>query len=361
MLDGPDAVVRRTVNAQQQMVDLAVRAGSLIVSSVVGRHAFDGAGTLRWTLPVASFGRSDIGVAADGRTVFVVGMSSLAGALVAADAATGTKTWSVPLPYPGVGLGTVVGVSGGLVVVSGLQPGAADPLNSGFVWAVDARDGTTVRQTTGVSLVLTSPSGTRTVTGTTVGTTGTRLQLVDPANGATGWQKTVPRAFFATPGVGTGASGAAWAGENLLYASSNAATFTSDVTKWDGATGEKVWSFTAPGVRAVGADPGSGRVFAVTNNALYCVDGRTGEAVWRTALAGGMFGITESVKCDAGNVYTVDATGTVWAVDIATGTTRWKFHGTARSASSLPWDAVGGAVYIASSDNTVAVLDASGL
>lgn len=362
VLDGPDAVVRRTVNAQQQIVDLAVRAGSLIVSSSVGRHAFDGAGTLRWTLPVGAYSRSTIGVAADGRTIFVIGMSGLAGALVAAEAATGAKLWSVPLPYQSVGVGTVVGVSGDIVVATGPQSATVDPNNPNFVWAVDTRSTRTAWQSPGVSLVLMSPSGTRTVTGTTVGSAETRLQLVDPVTGKpTGWQKSVPRSFFAAAEVFSGTTGACWSGDNLLYASSNVLTVTGDVTKWDGATGEKAWSFSAPSVRGVGADPGTDRAFAVNNTALYCIDGRTGEAVWRTALAGGTLGMTEPVKCDAGNVYTVDSTGTLWAVDIATGATRWKFRGAARSAyGSLPWDAAGGAVYIAAGDNTISVLDASG-
>jgi outer membrane protein assembly factor BamB len=358
MLDGPAAVERWTVTVKDPVLALSVRAGSLITSSGTGRQALDGTGKPRWTLPVASYvGTPGISASADERVLYLVGNSgpSLVSSVVAADSGTGAKLWSLPVPQPGWMASTVAGVVGDTVIVTGLStttPG------QGFVWAVDARSRQTVWQLSGAdaATVFVSPSGTKAVVGSKAGATDGQLQLIDVANGgARGWRKTMPRGFGLAVSV-YGPGVVCWAGDTLVCA-------TGELTALNGETGEQVWSFKTgnPMLQNCAASADGRWVFASGYQTLYCLDGRTGALAWKIPLRSGLFPPNAPILSDSGNVYTIDAGGTLWAVDAATGTTRWKYHNPAASSSvATYWTAAGGRAYVAVG-KTVTALDASGL
>lgn len=133
----------------------------------------------------------------------------------------------------------------------------------------------------------------------------------------------------------------------------------------DAGTGSLVWQKK---VRYEGWGPPAydeGRVYIGTGNADYdgkgpdlggevlCLDGKTGEAVWRFAVGGPVMG---AVALDGGAVFFGSHDGGVYCVEAATGARRWRFEAGGRVIASPAVE--GATVYAATGAGRVVALGA---
>jgi outer membrane protein assembly factor BamB len=88
---------------------------------------------------------------------------------------------------------------------------------------------------------------------------------------------------------------------------------------------------------------------------VYAVDAKTGQQKWKTGVADQSTSL-EHMESGApqvadGNVYVLDSKNTLWALDAATGATRWKYA----FPVAPQWIAGGGFVYAAYGSASVAI------
>ncbi|WP_331770036.1 serine/threonine-protein kinase [Embleya sp. NBC_00888] len=366
-LTAPDAVVRK-------MPNLATACTGLVLSDdvLVSFGLFEATGLaldakVRWApikaLPVGGPGRRPAVV--HNGTLYLFGHAGPTDvpSLHAVDIATGKLRWSVATPVAGRPLGTVAGLVGNTVIVSGSVDPAGGSLQ-GFVWAVDTRTRNTLWQESGddVKAVLLVPPSIETMI--LAGGTGNlsrfdgEVVVLDPATGRRGWRNPVPGVSFSTLANTT----ACFAGGAYVYAGTS-------VTAVDPLTGRTRWTFkaTPDGSDAFGgpvASPDGRTVYVTGTVGLVALDAATGTPKWATAPHNGSLKesgpASAGIRIADGNVYVADDRANLWAVDAETGKGRWKYTDPVQNSVAVPFTAVGGGRLWGANDTSLVVVAASG-
>ncbi|MFE6055005.1 PQQ-binding-like beta-propeller repeat protein [Kitasatospora sp. NPDC056446] len=309
---------------------LTVADGAVISISYYGITAYDTAtGRPLWPAPVRMTGLSGVGgqLLAAGTVVYAAGRTASGkDVLAAVDSTTGTVAWSAELPEPAWQAQRVAGASNGIVYVTGSASTDAEGFSdSGFIWAFDTIRRQEAWRATGKDIgAVLVPSGRGPVlTGTQVdGSTG-RLQTYDAATGAKGWEHTIPNC--APDFARRDTQAFCLAGGHFVYGA------TDQLYALDPETGAEAWTYpTAGGVygppfeRPTAGSDGN-TVLVDDRRTLYAFDARTGAQRW--LVAGPKRGFTPlAIPCCANGVFYIQGEdGTLWAVNLADGTTRWKY------------------------------------
>jgi outer membrane protein assembly factor BamB len=302
------------------------------------------------------------GVVSDGVVYLIVATSGQAGAttggdLIALDVRTGGQKWRTPMPQGSWLDVRVGGVLTGVVFVVG-SSGAAP-----FLWAVDAVSGAGLWQKDGVQFtaLMVPAVGTQIMTaGSPDPNTPVTAVAIDIRTGDQEW----------THQLGTSVdyshvslNKAAYAGDR--YVLLVAAQDTDGLFAGFPSSGEMAWNLPLPEpqgdagtVALITRSPDSNAVFAVSRRGLYAADARAGRLLWQSQ--GTEFFATGSdsgaPQVADGNVYVYDQKGTWWAVDAASGKTRWKYTADGFDRGTDPlWIALAGGVVFSAGGKLVMI------
>ena len=108
--------------------------------------------------------------------------------------------------------------------------------------------------------------------------------------------------------------------------------------------------------------PEANAVVVLSRHGIYAADVRTGDVQWQSQGTESFATASDAAAPQSadGNVYVPDQQGTWWAVDVATGRTRWKYTVPGYDPNTDPvWIAVPGGVVIAAG-GTLVLISAEG-
>ncbi|MGC0421811.1 protein kinase domain-containing protein [Embleya sp. AB8] len=364
-LTAPDAVVRKMPNLDIKCLGLVLSGEGLVNLGLLEATGLDLDGKVRWApiriAPAPVFKNPPAAVR--NGILYLCGSagSPMVSGLHAMDVATGKLLWSAGFPVAGWKVGTVAGVLGDTVFVSGIAS-SKDPVQ-GFVWAVDARTRSTLWQESGedvTAVPLVPPTTEAMILAGGTGGGGLadgQVVVLDPATGRRGWRKPVPGGSFASWTNATGC----FAGSSYVYGGRS-------VTAVDPG-GRVRWTFNATRngydiFDVPVASPDGQTVYVTCDVGLFALDAGTGKPKWATAPQGGSLketGVASAgIRIADGNVYVTDNRANVWAVDAATGIGRWKYNDPVQSAVSAPLIAAGGGRLWSANGTSLVVVAASG-
>ncbi|WP_194927263.1 outer membrane protein assembly factor BamB family protein, partial [Catenulispora pinisilvae] len=351
-LQGPSAKSFWTQDTTGRVTSLAAAEGMLVVATDSDVTGFDYGGSAKWgPLPAGGIAGSGNGVV-DSGVVYLV--ASFAGgapgqvAVLALDLMTGSPRWTTPLPpdpSPLTGV-RVAGVLGGKVFVVGTAG------STPAMWALDVASGSSVWNKAGVQYAtLTVPAGGEQVlaAGSPDPNTPVTAAALDVDTGDQAWAHQLGTSVDYSH---VSLSKAVSAGDRYVLLSS---TPDGDVlAAGNTATGQDAWTSKLPEpagdagtVSLITRSPDSSAVIALSRRGVYAVEAQTGKVLWQsqgtesfvTSADGGTPQIAD------GNVYVCDQKGGWWAVDLATGRTRWRYAATRPEVAADPvWIAVSGGV-----------------
>ncbi|ACU69685.1 serine/threonine protein kinase [Catenulispora acidiphila DSM 44928] len=371
-LQGPDAAPFWQMPGIGEVFSLAVGEDMLVVSAESGLSGYDLGFNPKWG-PVNGAGvpRSGNGVVVGG-VVYLIAASeggTPTADLLAVDVKTGAQRWRAPMPQSDWQNVRVGGVLNTMVFVVG----TAGPVP--FLWAVDASSGRGLWQRTGMEFAtLALPSnGAQILAAGAPDPDGAGTYLVlDAAAGDQLWTHplktsvdyghvSLSKAAFAgghyvllLAGEQVGGSGGQ-SGDTLVGGSTTGGqpTWTTVLPEPDGDAGS---------LALITRSPDANSVVALSRRGVYAVDALSGRLLWQSQG-------TESfnIASDAGapqfadgNVYLYDQRGSWWAVDVATGRTRWTYSVTGFDQGADPvWLAVPGGVVVAAG-TTLTMIGAGG-
>lgn len=371
-LQGPDAAPFWQMPGIGEVFSLAVGEDMLVVSAESGVSGYDLGFNPKWgPVPVAGVPRSGNGVVAGG-VVYLIAASE-GGAptadLLAVDVKTGAQRWRAPMPQSDWQNVRVGGVLNTMVFVVG----TAGPVP--FLWAVDAGSGRGLWQRTGMEFatVALPSNGSQILAAGAPDPDGAGTYLVlDTAAGDQLWTHplktavdyghvSLSKAAFAgghyvllLAGEQVGGGGGP-SGDTLVGGSTTGGqpTWTTLLPEPDGDAGS---------LALITRSPDANSVVALSRRGVYAVDALSGRLLWQSQG-------TESfnIASDAGapqfadgNVYLYDQRGSWWAVDVATGRTRWTYSVTGFDQGADPvWLAVPGGVVVAAG-TTLTMIGAGG-
>ena len=336
----------------------------LVVCGDSGVSGFDLGGNLKWgPVPGAGLLGSGNGAVIDGVVHVIVasGSSGGPGDLLALNLATGARKWRVPLPQ-GSEAGVRVGgaVSGTVFLVGTVK---AVP----FVAAVDAAAGTIRWQKAGVQFATLA-----------VPTEGTQVVIAGAANGAqamiAGPSGSDTAGTFAAVDIRSGdqvwarplntsvdysrvsSSKAAYVGDEYVLLMAD----VQDPGSLVGGTvagGQTTWTSKLPvppgdagTLGLITRSPDATSVVALSQHGLFAVEAKSGKVLWQSQGTENFDNVSDSgaPQIADGNVYVHDQKGTWWAVDLATGQTRWRYVTAGLEQGGEPvWSAVPGGVVVA--------------
>lgn len=352
-LEGPDAAAFWQMPDVGRVDSLAVGEGVLVVAGAAGVSAFDLGSNPKWG-PSQDVGvpGSGNGVVAAGVVYLLVtsGQGAAAGGpeLLALDLKSGEPKWRIPAPpaaAPGMRVG---GVAGDAVFVIGMSGGLP------FLWAVNASDGRSLWQTSGVEFATLAvpPTGGQILTaGVPDPNAEGSYAAVNIGTGAQVWTRPLRTSVDYSH---VSLSKAAYAGDRyvLLLGAQNGDSLVGGFV--DG--GQTTWSTAVPepagdagSLAFVTSSPDGKGVVALSRRGVYAADASSGAILWQSQ---GTQPFNTASDAGApqfadGNVYLYDQQGTWWAVDFATGRTRWKYSFAAFDQGTEPvWSAVPGGVVI---------------
>jgi outer membrane protein assembly factor BamB len=364
-LEGPDAAAFWQMAGVGRIDSLAVGDGVLVVCGEAGVSGYDLGSNPKWRSSQA-FGvpGSGNGVVAGGVVYLIVSAvqgSDVGGVeLLALDLKTGEQKWRVPaLPSGGTGM-RIGGAFSETVFVAGTAGGLP------FLWAVSASDGRSLWQKTGVEFAtLAVPSAGDQIL--TAGAADPNSQgsymAVNIGSGAQVWSRPL-RTSIDYGHVSL--SKAAYAGDRyVLLGGLNGDSLFGGLA--DG--GQTTWSTALPepdgdagSLAFVTSTPDGNAVVALSHHGVYAADASSGAILWRSQGTQS-FDTASDVGAPQfadGNVYLYDQQGTWWAVDFATGRTRWKYSFARFEQGTEPvWSAVPGGVVV-SADGGIVMIAANG-
>ncbi|MBS2553924.1 PQQ-binding-like beta-propeller repeat protein, partial [Catenulispora sp. NL8] len=351
-LQGPSAGSFWTLNIPGLVTSLAAADGMLVVATDSEVTGFDYGGSTKWgPLPAGGIAGSGNGVV-DSGVVYLVALFAGGApgqvAVWALDLMTGSPRWTTPLPpdpSPLQGV-RVAGVLGGKVFVVGTA--GSTPV----VWALDVASGSSLWNKAGAQYAtLTVPADGRQVlaVGSPDPATPVTAAVLDVDTGDQAWAHQLGTSVDYSQ---VSLNKAVFAGDRYILLSS---TPDGDVlAAGNTATGQDAWTSKLPEpagdagtVSLVTRSPDSSAVIALSRRGVYSVEAETGKVLWQsqgtesfvTSSDGGAPQIAD------GNVYVCDQKGGWWAVDLATGRTRWHYAATRPAAAADPvWIAVSGGV-----------------
>lgn len=374
VLDGPVAQAYWSVRAEGDVCSIVAAGGAVVCLAERGLTAYDLGGNVLWgPLPVAGVRGSGNGAVAQDVAYFVAqGGAPVVGApleLVAVDVKGGGQKWRTPLPNDEWAQVRVCGVAGGVLLV------AANAAGTPVLGALDAATGRPLWDKAGVEYTTVAvPSGGASGPGggasvLTAGAhdafSGVIVQFLDAHTGAAAWSQTLQTDVdYSRPSF----SKAAFAG--VQYVLLGGAMGADGLFAGALTSGQRVWDLPlnvvaedqgalAHVVRAPDADI----VFVTTPHGLYAADAAAGRLLWQTQCPDEL--ATQPVgaapQSADGNVYVYDHTGTWWAVDAASGRTRWRFAMPASGVDPDPaWVAAPGGV-VAGTGGMLTMITAAGV
>jgi outer membrane protein assembly factor BamB len=229
--------------------------------------------------------------------------------------------------------------------------------DDGNLYALDARTGRERWRFSAGLGIASSPAvvGGTVYVGAGDATTRAVVAAVDAATGRERWSRDVEGPVAASPVV---ADGALYVGTNagILYA-------------FDAATGQPRWQFPVGGDLYASPAYADGAIFVGSwDGTFYTIDAATGTERWRFAAGGAIWAappVVDGIVYVAGpNTSVADRPISLWALDAATGRTRWETDLPGSSASvqdrDLPVAVMHGVVYLQRDQNLYAVDAASG-
>ena len=362
-LQGPDAVPFWQTSSAGAVASLAFGDDMLVVSTASGVSGYDLGFNQKWG-PVKAAGVAGSGngvVAAGAAYVIVASEGASGGDLLALDVKTGAQKWRVPMPQ-GFSGARVAGVLSGTVLAVGMSGPAP------FLLALDAANGRPLWQKNGVEFAtLALPAdGTQIVAAGMQGpdSAGTCLAL-NVLSGDQVWAR--PMKTLADSGR-VSLSKLAYVGDRyvcLLPAAPNrdsvvGGTVAGGVTTWNAMLPEPAGD--AGTAAFITRSPDLSSVVALSEHGLYAVDARSGSILWDSQSTESFTTASDAgaPQLADGNVYAHDRAGTWWAVDLASGRTRWKYSFAGVQQGSEPvWLAVPGGVVV-SVGGTLTMLQANG-
>ncbi|WP_194912125.1 protein kinase domain-containing protein, partial [Catenulispora rubra] len=346
---------------------LAAGDGVLVVCGESGVSGYDFGANPKWGPVRASGVRGSGNGVVDSGVVYLIVASDRGGAsagsdLLALDVETGTQKWRAATPQgPWLDL-RVGGALGGMVFVVGTAGGVP------VLWAVDVISGRSLWQKSGVDFAtLAVPSsGAQILTaGSGDPNTAGAVTALDIRSGDQAWSR--PLKTFVDYGR-VSLNKIASAGDHyvlLLSDRPEADTLTGGSA--DGAL--NTWSVALPvppedagSIALITFLPDANSVVVLSRHGVYAADAQTGRLRWQSQGTESFATASDAGAPQSadGNVYVPDQQGTWWAVDFATGRTRWKYTvpGFDRSADPV-WIAVPGGVVV-SAGGTLALVAADG-
>jgi outer membrane protein assembly factor BamB len=210
----------------------------------------------------------------------------------------------------------------------------------GYVYAVDAGDGSEVWSFETGEALLSSPT---VVDGTVyIGCDDKNMYALDAATGETQWQFEVDEGhnIWSSPTVVDGTVFFATLSFNI--GETGGAVYAVDAT-----TGTEEWTFTGAGEMKISPTVRDGTVY-VGSDALYALDATTGTEEWMFETPSSF--VDRSPTVDDGTAYVIfndGEAGTLYAIDTATAEQEWTFEASTEAGSLLSAPTVvDGTVYI---------------
>ena len=354
-LQGPEAAAFWMLPNVDQVTSLAAGEGVLVVCGDAGVAGYDLGANLKWG-PVQAAGvpGSGNGVVAGGVVYLIVGSgagsgsASGGGEVLALDVKTGAEKWRAPLP-PEAGPGARIGGAlGGMVFVVGTL--ASSP----FLWALDVADGKSPWQKSGpqYATLAVPASGTQILAAGAPGAAvPVSAEAVDLRSGDQAWARQLGTSVDYSR---VSLSKAVYAGQRYIVLggapdadSLVAGTTTSGQDAWTSKLPESAGDAGTLGLLA--GSPDGTAVVALSRRAVYVVEAGSGKFLWQSQ-GSEMFDTgsdSGAPQIADGNVYVHDQKGTWWAVDLASGKTRWRYQSSGYTPGSEPvWLAVSGGVVV---------------
>jgi outer membrane protein assembly factor BamB len=304
-----------------------------------GVTAMDRAGTNVWqNKDLIGASGSGLGATADGLVFLAVGGDLTSGDTIshiaALDTTTGTVKWNVPMPDKNWMGAQVRGVLGKIVFVVGMADMGTD---SGYVWALDRATGKTVWTKTGPeykNLLIPSIGTQVMVVGGVSSNTKYTVYTLALKDGSQVWQHHTENG---TDYAVDHPEQVCYAGDRYVFMqnSSTPSFFGAYPT-----SGELAWEVHLPDsggapdrLLAVITGPGGDIVLGLGDRGVYAADAKTQKMLWALLLPDGSsdrFASLGAVPLQTadGHAYAMTNSGTLYAVDIATGKVRWKYNDT---------------------------------
>ncbi|MEZ0113678.1 outer membrane protein assembly factor BamB [Catenulispora sp. EB89] len=369
-LQGPDATPFWSLPGGG-ISSLAAGDGVLVVGGESGVSGYDFGANLKWGPVRASGVRGSGNGVVDSGVVYLIVAAERGGAggdLLALDVETGVQKWRAVTPQgPWLDL-RVGGALGGMVFVVGTSGGVP------VLWAVDVVSGRSLWQKSGVDFAtLAVPSSGAQILTAGAGdpNTGGAVAALDIRSGDQVWS----RPWKTAVDYGHVSLNKVACADDYYVLLLSDQPEADTLTGGSANGGPNAWSVPLPvppgdaGTIALitllpeaNADANPNAVAVLSRHGLYAADAQTGAVRWQsqgTQLFATASDAGAPQSAD-GNVYVPDQQGTWWAVDLATGRTRWKYTvaGFDRSADPV-WIAVPGGVVV-SAGGTLVLIAADG-
>jgi len=226
-------------------------------------------------------------------------------------------------------------------VVDGVVYAASAQVFSGYVFALDARNGALKWTYDTGDWIESSPA---VVNGVVyVGSYDGNLYALNARTGVRLWNFFVNQWVVASPTV---ADGVVYVGTFALFYA------------LDARTGAELWSFNADGETPASPAVVDGVVYLASNNGtVYALNAHTGALLWSYAMGGNDFGLASSPAVANRVVYVGSATSNskVYALNAKTGALLWSYPTNGWTYSSPA--VANGVAYIGSDDDNVYALD----
>jgi outer membrane protein assembly factor BamB len=364
-LQGPDATPFWTLSGGG-ISSLAAGDGVLVVCGESGVSGYDFGANPKWGPVHAPGVRGSGNGVVDSGTVYLIVASDRGGAaggdLLALDVQTGAQKWRAIMPQ-GSWLGLRVGGAlGGMVFVVGTSGSAP------VLWAVDAASGRSLWQKSGVDFAtLAVPSSGTQILAAGAGdpNTGGAVAALDVHSGDQAWARPMK----------TSVDYGHVSLHKIAYVGDRFVLLLSDQPEADALTGGSanggptMWTAPLPvppgdagTISLITCLPDANAVVVLSRHGVYAADARTGDVHWQSQGTESFATASDAAAPQSadGNVYVPDQQGTWWAVDFATGRTRWKYPVAGFDRSTDPvWIAVPGGVVV-SAGGTLALIAADG-
>lgn len=381
VLAGPDAVkawsgagknAPTCLEANDKVVMVVTRAATSFLDAATGKSVFHPLNTTNEYRASSYMYPTAYG---DGVFYLLCDTPSQPGVLAAFDAAGGKAKWAVNLAASDPGGATLVSmyrssyvaVAGDTVYVCGqVSDGKFSPEapSTGYIRAFSAANGKKLWQVKGTDInnVLVPPSGSHLLAASAVpGKKPGRVQMVDAGRkGARGWKLPIPHASsYFTPGWPL----TCYAAGLFLFAGGSGNTLFAV----DAATGSEKWHqrFDAKnGDQVKIGSPFSSQdgatVYVPVGSDLAALAVADGTIKWVAVLDGpsdmgttNLFNASLNLggrhaQCSADTVFATDSAKTLWAIDAATGTARWRYSDPGQPDAGFMWTVGGDHVFIAS-------------
>ncbi|MET7647919.1 PQQ-binding-like beta-propeller repeat protein [Streptomyces sp. NPDC005426] len=389
VLAGPDAVplwsrsgrtAPTCIEGSGKVIMLSTDSATSFLDGATGKDVFR---ALKPTVPYRESSQHRTAYA-DGMFYLLCDTPDVQNVLAAFDSSTGRAAWAVALTASDPGgpalispyLGNYVAVAGKTVYVCGQvreRKGtwAADDPVTGFIRAFDATNGKKLWQVKGTDInnVLVPPTGAHLLAASAIpGKESGRIQMIDAGRkGDRGWKASVS---YNSPYFNLGWPLTCYGEGLFLFAGGEGDTlFAVDAVtgreKWhqrfEAKNGDQVHlgtPFTGPDGAVVyvpvGRDLAALTVADGTFRWIAVLDGADedgGASLFVASLAMG----GRHAHCSADTVFATDSAQTLWAIDAATGTARWKYRDPGQPDTGFLWTVGGDHVYIASNLTMTAI------